>query len=69
MTQKDEDDEEVIRINASLTKNIVKEAINEWLDRQFATFGRWTFYGLLSAALAGLIYLALIGSVPRLPPH
>lgn len=36
-------------------KRIVKQAIKEWLDEQFASFGRWTFYGLVSALLAGII--------------
>jgi len=40
-------------------KEAVKQAIKEWLDDQFATFGRWTFYGLCSMALGGLTYLAL----------
>jgi len=29
-------------------KKIIKEALKEWLDSQFAAFGRWTFMGLLS---------------------
>ena len=41
-------------------KGAVKEAIQEWLNEQFASFGRWTFYGLCSLALAGLVYLALV---------
>lgn len=40
-------------------KDAVKQAIKEWLDEQFAAFGRWTFYGLCSMALGGLTYLAL----------
>lgn len=43
-------------------KALVKEALQEWLDRQFATFGKWTMAGLLSAALAGLLYLYLISN-------
>ena len=37
-------------------KEALKEALNEWLDKQWATFGKWTFGGLLSIALAGLAY-------------
>lgn len=40
-------------------KDAVKQAIKEWLDEQFAAFGRWTFYGLCSMALGGLTWLAL----------
>lgn len=42
-------------------REAVKEGIQEWLDKQFAAFGRWTFYGLLSLATGGLVYLALTG--------
>ncbi len=44
-----------------LMKHLFKEAIHEWLDTQFATFGRWTTGGLAAAILAGAIYLALVG--------
>lgn len=44
-----------------LQKQAIKEAIREWLDEQFATLGRWTFHGLLAAAFAGAVYLALKG--------
>lgn len=42
-------------------KDIMKEAIREWLDDAFAAFGRWTAGGLLAAAFAGCVYLALKG--------
>ena len=41
---------------------LVKEAINEWLDVQFATLGKWTLTGILAAAFGGLVYLALTGA-------
>ena len=37
-------------------KKIVKEAIMEWLDDKYAQFGRWTFHGILAAALGVLAY-------------
>lgn len=37
-------------------KAAMKEALNEWLDKQFARFGRWTAAGLFSTALAALAY-------------
>lgn len=37
-------------------KAAMKEALNEWLDKQFAIFGRWTMGGLASTAIAGLAY-------------
>lgn len=41
-------------------KELVKEAISEWLDKQFATLGKWTLAGICSAGLAGLAYLMLL---------
>lgn len=43
-------------------REILKQAIREWLDEQFATFGRWTFYGLMASAFGGVAYLALTGA-------
>jgi hypothetical protein len=37
-------------------KQAMKDALNEWLDKQFATFGRWTVGGLVSSAIAALAY-------------
>ena len=42
-------------------KKLLKEAMNEWLDEQFATFGRWAFTGLCALAFTGFVYLALVG--------
>jgi hypothetical protein len=49
-------------IDPNLQKQAVKEAIKEWLDEQFAAFGKWSFMALMSAAFAGLAYLALTGA-------
>lgn len=49
-------------IDPELQKQAVKEAIREWLNDQFAAFGKWTFYGLMSAAFVGIVYLALTGA-------
>jgi hypothetical protein len=49
------------QLDRDAQKEALKEAIHEWLDEQFATFGRWTFKGLLAAAFAGAVYLALKG--------
>jgi len=40
-------------------KEIVKEAIKEWMDEQFARFGRWSLYTILAAAVAGVAYVTL----------
>lgn len=49
-------------IDRDVQKQAVKEAIKEWLNEQFAAFGKWSFVALLSTAFAGLVYLALIGA-------
>ena len=43
-------------------RRLVKEAISEWLDSMFATFGKWTLGGLVAAVLSGFVYIALIGA-------
>lgn len=48
-------------IDPEVQKQAVKEALREWLNEQFAAFGRWTFHGLMAAAFAGLVFLALKG--------
>jgi hypothetical protein len=37
-------------------KNALKEGLNEWLDKQFATLGKWTLGGIASLGLAALAY-------------
>ncbi len=38
-------------------KAAMKEALHEWLDKQWAALGKWTFGGLASTALGALAYL------------
>ena len=42
-------------------KILIKEALKEWLDGVFTTFGKWSMTGILAAAMMGAIYLALVG--------
>jgi hypothetical protein len=37
-------------------KAAMKEALSEWLDKQWAAVGKWTVGGLASTAIAGLAY-------------
>lgn len=39
-----------------IDKQIIKEAIEEWLDKQFATFGKWSLAAIMSALMAYLFY-------------
>jgi hypothetical protein len=38
-------------------KEAIKEALEEWLDKQFSKFGVWSLKGIVAIALAGLVYL------------
>jgi len=38
-------------------KEAIKEALEEWLDKQFTAFGKWSLKGLVAFALAALVYL------------
>ena len=42
-----------------LTKEALKEGLNEWLDNQFATFGKWTLAALASLTLSGIIWILI----------
>lgn len=42
-------------------KKAMKEGIKEWLNEQYAAFGKWTLHGLLAMALAGICWLAFQG--------
>lgn len=48
-------------------KLLVREAIKEWLDEQWAAFGVWTARGLLAALLAAI--MAFVFWTKGLPPH
>lgn len=41
-------------------KQIIKEAIREWLDEQATNFGKWSFRFIATAALGTLAYFILI---------
>lgn len=43
-------------------KAALKEGLREWLDDQFAEFGKWTMRAAVAAMLAGIVWLALISS-------
>lgn len=47
-------------MNRDEYKQVVKDAINEWLDKQFALLGKWALGSIGAAALALLAYLLLV---------
>jgi hypothetical protein len=44
----------------AITKDVVKQALKEWLDQRYMEVGRWTVSAFFLAVFAGLIYLALV---------
>lgn len=40
-------------------KELLKEALKEWMDEKFAVFGKWSFGTLATLGLAALVYLIL----------
>jgi hypothetical protein len=48
---------QMVELTKEEQKQVFKEVLDEWLDKQFATFGRYTLAGLVSVGIAGLIYL------------
>lgn len=42
-----------------IDKEIVKEALKEWLDDQFTKFGKWSFGAVCSAVLFLVVYAAI----------
>lgn len=44
------------RPQVEIDKEIVKEAIEEWLDKQFAKFGKWSLTGIALMVLAWAFY-------------
>jgi hypothetical protein len=41
------------------TKDAMREAMKEWLDEKFATFGKWTLTGIAATGLVLLAYAFL----------
>ncbi len=48
-----------IIISQEDVKIVLKEALKEWLDEKFSTFGKWSFRSLAAAAIFALIYFIL----------
>lgn len=46
-------------IDKDVQKEAVKAALKEWLDEQFATFGKWSLMSIIAMAFVGFVYLFL----------
>lgn len=62
MTSRDHLEGERMPLDQQQQKEVIKQAIREWLDDAFADFGRWTIKGILAAAFCGAVYLAMINA-------
>lgn len=40
-------------------KDVVKEALHEWLEEKYAAFGRWSLHGFLALLVAAGAYFIL----------
>jgi hypothetical protein len=41
-------------------KELIKEALHEWLDEQYSAFGKWSLHGLLAAIVVAAAGWALL---------
>lgn len=42
-----------------LFREVLAEAIQEWLDKQYASFGKWAARSILAVAFSALAYIYL----------
>jgi len=64
MTTEDKDEHHLLcreMLQQEDIRKALRDEVRAWLNDMFAAFGKWSFSGLLAAALAGLVYLALTG--------
>ena len=54
-----ENEKSQLHLSKAEQKEVVKEAIQEWLDMQFVKFGKYSLVGAVSMAFAMLLYLYL----------
>lgn len=43
-------------LNPSEQKELIKQAIKEWMDEKYAEIGRWTVRVLLTTTLSALLF-------------
>jgi hypothetical protein len=51
-----DDQDEAAELERDSQKEIVKEALKEWLNDQWAAFGKWTAKGIAAMAFSALAY-------------
>lgn len=60
MSQREEINQALADLRRREMKEVMREAIKEWLDEQAAKFGRWSLRFLVALLLSALLYGALI---------
>lgn len=43
-------------LNTQDQKDLIKQAIKEWMDEKYAEVGRWTVKVIITAALSALLF-------------
>jgi hypothetical protein len=58
-----------VTINEDQAKAALKEALKEWMDDKFATFGKWSFAAIGIALVSMIVYFLLLSNgwthIPR----
>lgn len=49
-------------------KEVIKQAIDEWLERKYAEVGKWTLRGIVALAVGVICYVAAT-KAGWIPPH
>ena len=49
-------------------KEVMKEAIQEWLDSKFALLGKWSAGAITAAALVSIVYFILAWNGWKITP-
>lgn len=47
------------RHTKDVVKEAIKEALMEWLNEKFLSFGRWTFLSMAAVLLVAIVYTIL----------
>lgn len=61
------EEERRIQLTREEQKEVVKQAIQEWLDGQFAKFGKYSVGALISAGIGLVVYFWLVAHGLKVP--
>jgi hypothetical protein len=46
------------RSDSDESKELLKQALNEWLESKYATFGKFSFHAIMAFLFSAIVYLA-----------